>query len=147
MSKVLLIKNKQLPLLIKVLRYDMPFARGRVRNRFLDLVNPYLETYSKNRLELCNEFCKKDADDKPIIENGRYIFEIDSKFYEEIETLLEEDARIDIPDSLKYDMHTIKAIVELSTVDLSPDEVAMLETIIDSFTAYNEFSDKKTKKG
>lgn len=133
MTKILKIQNGHLSLLPKVLKYPMPFAQGRMVNRFLRLVSIEVEELEKNRIELCNKLCLKDENEQPILKDERYQFPEDTTFYKELDDLFSEACKIDFPQSMLSDIDGIKNLMELSTVKLEPQECLWLEVIIESF--------------
>jgi hypothetical protein len=132
-KKMLTIKNSQVATLLKILGYDMPFAQGRMRNRFFNLVKDKFDEYEKNRIEICQKFAEKDKNGEYIMKDGSFTFPKDTEVYKEIEALQTEDCKIDFPMSLMSDIGGIKALIELSTVVLTPLEVIIAEDILDAF--------------
>lgn len=130
----LILKNYQLKTFVEALDYSMPFAKGRVKNRFVSILIPKMQAMEKNRLEILNELCEKDKDGKPITENGQYKLteKNQTKWNEEYNKMMMEECIIDVTPSVKSDLGTIKDIINNSTVDLKTEQITILEEIIKS---------------
>ena len=137
--KTLSLKNSLLAVFVKVLGYDMPLAQGRLRNRFLKVVEEKVLELDKNRVDICEKFAEKDADGNSKMEDNKYIFPAgEVKVFQELADLYNEDCNIDFLPSLVSDIGGIKHLIDLSTVSLSVIETAQIEAILEAFSTIQD---------
>ncbi len=129
------LKNYQLDTIIKALNYNMPFAKGRVRNRFLIILSQKAQALEKNRLEMLTELSEKDAEGKPKIKDNS--FELSTanqeKWTIEYAKMMEESCIIDVTPSIKGDLGTLKDIINTSKTELDALQTKVLEEVILAF--------------
>lgn len=127
----------------------MKFQRGRIRNRFLKMLEPKMTAFEKNRLELVHEFAVIDKKTKnPLVENGNYKIE-DSKmekFNKEFRSLVSEDCIIDILPSTEKEIGDIKQIINETPLELGNADIEMLEEILTAFNNIGPLPEKKKGK-
>lgn len=115
---------------VKVLKYPMTFTQGRLRTRFVNLIQPKIDEREKNRLEICEKLCLRDEKDEPIIKEDTYQFPEGSTYQAEIDSLYGEEVMIDVPSSMRSDIGGLKHMIELSTVVLTPIEQLVAEYVL-----------------
>lgn len=132
--KTIKTKNINLPVISKVLDYPMTFSQGRVKGRFLNLIGPELAEREKSRLEICEKFAETGEDGKPKIENSKFVFRqgTEEEFSKEIDTLFQEEVIIDVPQQVSNNLHILKELINNSPVYLSNEEVALLDSFMES---------------
>lgn len=154
MSKVLILKNHHLPLLKRAMSYAMKFQKGRIRNRFMKLIEEKGYVVEKNRIELVEAFSVTDKKTgRPVVKDGKYEIQEgkQAKFDKEYVDLMNEECIIDILPSTEKDLGDIKQIINDTPLQLEEFEVSYLEDVL---TAFNEIGplpekakvDKKKKK-
>jgi len=142
------LKNYQLQTLTKAIDFSMPFAKSRVKNRFLTILGPKLQMIEKSRLEILNELCDKDKDGKPVMNKEEFKLSDKNrkKWDDEYNKLMMEDCIIDVTSSLKADLGTIKDILNTSTVEVSTQQTVILEEVITSLEVTNPKKLPEAKK-
>lgn len=75
-------------------------------------VEQAIQDYDNTRISICESLCDRDAQDKPIIENGKYKFttERQIEFQEKWQELLNTKVSIDIFEIKQSDVNNIKEI-------------------------------------
>jgi len=139
--KTITIKNFQIDSVFKVLSYPMNFQKGRVKNRFLEILREKHKAVNDSRIEMLNDFAEKDPEKKtPIIENGAYKLspENQQKFNEEYAKLMNEDCVIDVLPSLEKDIPMIKQLFNDSTVELNDQQIAECDLVLEAISNYNK---------
>lgn len=105
--------------------------KARIRNKVMNYFTPLTAAYQADRTQILEKYCKKDADQKPIVENGKYDFteENEPKVREEMEALITSE----IPFTLDKDrLPILKGVVTLLKESLKePLDVNMGRTYDD----------------
>lgn len=67
--------------------------KARIRNKVMTYFTPLTAAYQADRIKILEEYCKKDADQNPIIINGTYEFppENEQKVKQEMEFLMKSE--------------------------------------------------------
>lgn len=99
-------KNKHLEIIFKALQETkLSLADARIRDAFMKPLVEKLKEYEENKTKIFIEYCVKDDDGKPVQEKpNTYKFEGEDtikKVNEEIETLLNEEVKLELTDKLK----------------------------------------------
>jgi len=100
--KTITVENRHLEVLFQALKGTegiLPLAGSRVRDSFLKLVGPVLDTFYENRKKIYEKFCLKNEDGTPDIKNDLFHFPKESvpEMNEELELLLSETVDFDLP--------------------------------------------------
>ena len=155
MNEKIVLKNHQLTTLDKVLNYNMPFQKGRIKNSFLMIIGPKMKAINEARIEILESLADKDANGKSILktgEDGQSSYSLSdenlAKFVQEHEKLILEDCVIDNLPSLKVNIPELKQIINNSPIELTPQETITIENILVAFDGEKkkEVVEKKTKK-
>lgn len=147
--KTITIKNFQIDSVFKVLSYPMNFQKGRVKNRFLEILREKHKAMNDSRIEMLNDFSEKDPEKKtPIIENGAYKLSAENqqKFNEEYAKLMNEDCVIDVLPSLEKDIPIIKQLFNDSTVELNDQQIMDCNAVLEALNNYNKPEPAKDAK-
>ena len=85
---------------------------SRSRTRFVKLLNARLEEVERFRKELCEKYCEKDNDGKPVLNNNAYSIKDVEAFNEEYNDLMNEEFIIDETASQKEILTNVKSILD-----------------------------------
>ena len=95
--KTLKLTNGDLDILVKMTSVELSFERSRSRNKFLKLLQPFLEDREKSRLEILKKLCNKDEKGEPVmVSNGFDIKGKEKEWGEEYIKLMDEEIIIDV---------------------------------------------------
>lgn len=128
------LKNYHLEVIGKCLNFPMPFQKGRIKMRFLKLLQDKQDVCNKSRVEMLEQFADKDENKKPIIENSQYKLSPQNlvKFNEEFQKLMDEECPVDVPESMKNDIPLIRMIISESSAMLDNRETVVMEQVIEA---------------
>lgn len=148
MSKVITLKNHHLNLIKKVMSYPMKFQKGRIRNRFLGIIDEKWNEMEKSRMEIVESFCEKDADGKSVVEQNvfKILPEKRAGFDKEFLALLNENVMIDVLPSWERDLGEIKQIIIDSNVELEEVETLYLEEALEAIKNFKTVSADTSEK-
>jgi len=113
MKDFLTFRNRQLDTLVAILNVPLDGQKSRIRNRFITFIQPRLKEVEEERLKMAKELADKDEKGEPIMENSNFKLSKDNleKFQKEYTDLLDEEYIIDILESNKKDIDTIKDLI------------------------------------
>lgn len=115
--------------------FSLHGPRARVRNRVTMLIQKAYDGVETERLALCDEFGKKDEDNKPVMtETGSFEIEDREAFDKAFTELMDEDIAFDILPSTENDWNVVKNIViaDLRT-DMTFHEGIIYEEVCTAF--------------
>ena len=119
-------KNYQFATIFKVMDYEMPFKAGRIKNKFLLALQPHLQSYEKDRIELAEKFAERDEKGNPVIEDNRYKFSPENsvEFAKDFNEMVNEEITVQIPHDIVL---TSSSILENSPVKIDSKETLILD--------------------
>lgn len=122
------IKKSSLELVFSSLNYPIKnFSKARVRDIFVSKLTNAIKQYGEERSKILNTLCDKDDKDKPLIEDGQYVFkskpENKEQAVKEVDILNNEESDIEISKE-------IKELIENSEAELGIGMAEELSKII-----------------
>lgn len=134
-AAALMLKNYQINFLGSILDVPLHGKESRARGRFINLLQPRAKEIEVERVKLLKEFADKDDKGEPIIEGESYKLSKEGleKFQKEYGELLSEDFIIDVLDSNRSDIATVKEIILNSKKEFGIVEGASYEQLCKNF--------------
>lgn len=125
----------------------MNFQKGRVKSRFLTLLREKYDVVNNARMEILNSLADKDKEKKPIIEDGQFKLSAENrkKFDAEYIKLMNEECVIDVLPSVEKDIAEIKQLMNNSPVELTDQQNAECESIMEALNSISKKEEKSTE--
>ena len=111
-------------------------AQARARNRFVKILAEKAQIVETERMEIIARTAMQNVDGKPLVdEKGQAEFtpEGRAKFNQEYLEAMNEDCMIDVTESNRKDMETVKTILEELPTGLDANEGIVYEDIMAAF--------------
>lgn len=120
--------KKYIEILLQILnKTELSLTDSRIRDSFMKELLETAKTYDSDRQKILNEYCEKDEDNKPIIEDNKFKFNEENiiKANEELAILLEETVELKSDDKLKSIIEQTKYTPKFGEVEVI-DEILKL---------------------
>ena len=137
--KTLKLTNGDLDILVKMTSVELSFERSRSRNKFLKLLQPFLEDREKSRLEILKKLCNKDEKGEPVmVSNGFDIKGKEKEWGEEYIKLMDEEIIIDVLPSNEKEIQAVRDVIINNSQPITVAESMELEKVVEAIENINK---------